>query len=139
MSTTIRPALSYKNKYWIEKHRYYELKHFCLQYPGWKRDYMALDGLKKQPHDLSLLVRTNVISDPTARCAEAKLFYSERMELVERVAYETDRDLHSYILKAVTEGLSFETLKAQTDIPCCRDVYYDLYRRFFWLLNRARG
>lgn len=84
MSTTIRPALSYKNKYWIEKHRYYELKHFCLQYPGWKRDYMALDGLKKQPHDLSLLVRTNVISDPTARCAEAKLFYSERMELVER-------------------------------------------------------
>ena len=80
MSTTIRPALSYKNKYWIEKHRYYELKHFCLQYPGWKRDYMALDGLKKQPHDLSLLVRTNVISDPTARCAEAKLFYSERME-----------------------------------------------------------
>ena len=139
MSTTIRPALSYKNKYWIEKHRYYELKHFCLQYPGWKRDYMALDGLKKQPHDLSLLVRTNVISDPTARCAEAKLFYSERMELVERVAYETDRDLHSYILKAVTEGLSFETLKTQTDIPCCRDVYYDLYRRFFWLLNRARG
>lgn len=129
MSTTIR----------IEKHRYYELKHFCLQYPGWKRDYMALDGLKKQPHDLSLLVRTNVISDPTARCAEAKLFYSERMELVERVAYETDRDLHSYILKAVTEGLSFETLKTQTDIPCCRDVYYDLYRRFFWLLNRARG
>lgn len=32
MSTTIRPEVSEKNQYWIEKHRYYELKHFCLQY-----------------------------------------------------------------------------------------------------------
>ena len=27
MATTIRPELSEKNPYWIEKHRYYELKH----------------------------------------------------------------------------------------------------------------
>lgn len=32
MGTTIRPELSEKNPYWIERHRYYELKHFCLQY-----------------------------------------------------------------------------------------------------------
>ena len=24
------------------------------------------------------------------------------------------------------------------NIPCCKDVYYNLYRRFFWLLNKAR-
>ncbi len=23
-------------------------------------------------------------------------------------------------------------------IPCCKDVYYDLYRRFFWLLSKER-
>ena len=80
-----------------------------------------------------------MISDPTARCAEAKLYYSERMELVDRVAYETDSELHSYIVKAVTEGLSYEHLKAQTSIPCSKDCYYDLYRKFFWLLNKARG
>lgn len=39
MSTTIHPELSKKNTYWIEKHRYYELKHFCLQYPIWKEAY----------------------------------------------------------------------------------------------------
>lgn len=33
MGTTLRAELSEKNPYWIEKHRYYELKHFCLQYP----------------------------------------------------------------------------------------------------------
>ena len=31
MATMIRPELSEKNPYWIERHRYYELKHFCLQ------------------------------------------------------------------------------------------------------------
>lgn len=139
MGTDVRPTLSYKNKYWIEKHRYYELKHFCLQYPLWKKAYSDLDGLKKQPCNLDIIGRTNVISDPTARCAEAKLYYSERMELVDRVAYETDSELRTYIVKAVTEGLSYEHLKAQTSIPCSKDCYYDLYRKFFWLLNKARG
>lgn len=23
-------------------------------------------------------------------------------------------------------------------IPCCRDVYYAAYRRFFWLLSKRR-
>ena len=44
MGTTIRPELSEKNPYWIEKHRYYELKHFCLQYPIWRKAYSVLDG-----------------------------------------------------------------------------------------------
>ena len=45
MGTTIRPELSEKNPYWIERHRYYELKHFCLQYPIWKKAYAALESL----------------------------------------------------------------------------------------------
>ena len=43
-----------------------------------------------------------------------------------------------YILKGVTEGWSYDILKARSNIPCCKDVYYNLYRRFFWLLNKAR-
>lgn len=139
MSTTIRPALSCKNKYWIERHRYYELKHFCLQYPSWRKAYISLDGLSKPTCDQNPVAHTNAISDPTARCAEARLFYSERMELVKRVAYETDHELHSYLLKAVTEGLSYDHLKVQTNIPCSKDVYYGIYRKFFWLLSKARG
>ena len=49
MGTTIRPELSEKNPYWIERHRYYELKHFCLQYPIWKKAYAALDGFSGLP------------------------------------------------------------------------------------------
>ena len=137
MGTTIRPELSEKNKYWVEKHRYYELKHFCLQYPIWKKAYLSLDGLSKRPHDAGIKVSTTP-GGPTERCGIAKSFYSNRMELLEEVAMQTDPDLHRYILKAVTEGLSYEYLKLNMDIPCCRDTYYDRYRRFFWLLNKFR-
>lgn len=138
MSTTIRPELSEKNKYWIEKHRYYELKHFCLQYPIWKKAYAALDGLSKRPADLDLFIKNSNISNPTAKCAEARIYYGERISTVEQAAKETDSLFANFILKAVTEGYSYEYLKARLEIPCCRDVYYQYYRRFFWLLNKIR-
>ena len=139
MPTTIRPEISVKSKYWIEKHRYYELKHFCLQYPIWKKAYTGLDGLSKTPEDLKIFVKTGNVSDPTAKCAEMKLYYRDRMDMVEQVAKETDLGLWDYIFKGVTEGLSYDLLRVKSDIPCCKDVYYNLYRRFFWILNKVRG
>lgn len=138
MGTKIRPELSQKNKYWVERHRYYELKHFCLQYPLWKKAYFALDGFNNKPMESESVSKTNVCSDPTAKCAIAKAFYSERIGMVERVALEADSELADYILEAVTKGVSFDYLKARLEIPCCKDTYYDRYRRFFWLLNNER-
>ena len=137
MGTTIRPELSERHRYWISRHRYYELKHFCLQYPEWKKAYASLDGMSKRP--LDPIIFANCHGDPTARCAEAKEFYSNRIEMIVRVAKETDLAMWDYILKGVTEGVSYDHLRATLDIPCCKSVYYDLYRRFFWLLNKARN
>lgn len=58
--------------------------------------------------------------------------------MVEQTAIEADADLAHYILKAVTEGLSYSHLKARLEIPCGKDMYYDRYRRFFWLLSKIR-
>jgi len=80
----------------------------------------------------------NIPSDLTAKYAIKKAYYGERIKLLEQVALETDEFLCPYILKAVTEGLSYTHLKARLDIPCGRDMYYDRYRRFFWLLSEAR-
>ena len=139
MGTSIRPEVSNKNKYWIDRHRYYELKHFCLQYPSWKKIYISLDGYSRKPLNPLIFVKPTNIGDPTAACAEARIFYSERLKLLERVAEETDSVLGKYVLKGVTEGLSYEHLRVRTDVPCCKDTYYELYRRFFWLLSQARG
>lgn len=138
MGTTIRPELSKKNPYWIGKHRYYELKHFCLQYPIWRKACDALVGISKKPEDLASFISSSELSDPTAKCAEARAYYLERMEMVERVAEETDSSLSSYLLAGVTHGWSYDILKARLEIPCGKDIYYELYRKFFWQLSKER-
>lgn len=138
MGTTIRPELSEKNPYWIERHRYYELKHFCLQYPLWKKAYALLDGFSQQHTGFATIPKQKIINDPTGKCAEKKLHYLERMQMLEQIAIETDADLANYILKGVTEGWSYDILKARLNVPCGKDIYYNLYRRFFWLLDKAR-
>ncbi len=138
MGTTIRPELSEKNQYWIEKHRYYELKHFCLQYPIWRHKYNSLisySGGWPQPIPPT---KNNVFNDPVTKHLEDRLYYADHMNMIERVAKETDEFFACYILKAVTEGISYDHLKARTGIPCCKDTYYELYRRFFWLLSNER-
>lgn len=138
MSTLIRAEVSKRNKYWIEKHRYYELKHFCLQYPLWKRVYNSIDGFSKNPSYIVSFSKNYSFGDPVFKSAELRMFYFERIDMVERVAKETDESLSYYILKGVTEGMSYSHLKASLNIPCGKDTYYDLYRRFFWLLSRER-
>lgn len=139
MATTIRAELSEKNPYWIEKHRYYELKHFCLQYPIWKKIYRSLDGLSGHSTDFTTMVVKSTLGDPTAKIGMTKVYYSDRMKMLERTASRTDETLGIYILNGVTEGWSYDILKARLGIPCCKDTYYELYRRFFWLLSKERG
>ena len=139
MATRIRAEVSLRNKYHIDKHRHYELKHFCLQYPDWKKAYadfsdpsIPLSMIDKEP-------TSNLPGDPTSKRAMMMAKYSEKIDLIERVARETDKYLYDYILKAVTEELSYTYLKSKLDIPCGKDMYYDRYRRFFWLLSQIRN
>jgi hypothetical protein len=139
MGTVIRPEISAKNKYWIDKHRHYELKHFCLQYPLWKKEYGSLDNMTVSGSTLERTSINSLPGDPTARRAVARLQLIERIDMVERIAREADELLWKYILKAVTENLSYTYLKSRLGIPCGKDMYYDRYRKFFWLLSKARG
>ena len=138
MGTTIRAELATTHKYWISKHRYYELKHFCLQYSEWRKAYNAIDDLIISSPSLDEVVSTNNISNPTERYALAKIAYLDKIDMVEKAAKDADPDIWNYILKAVTEELSFSHLKTKLEIPCGKDMYYDRYRKFFWLLSKAR-
>lgn len=139
MATLIRPELSQKNKYYIDKHRHYELKHFCLQYHNWKQAYLALDEPSISISTFERIPTGNLPGDPTGARAVAKAQLYERINMIEQIAKEADDYLWKYILKAVTENLSFTYLKTALDIPCGKDMYYDRYRKFFWLLNKARN
>ena len=138
MATVIRPVISEKNRYFIDKHRHYELKHFCLQYPAWKKAYSEFTDSSIPLSMVSGRPTSNLPGDPTAKRAIMKAYYSEKIDLIEQIAKEADQYLWIYILKAVTENLSYTYLKTKLNIPCGRDMYYDRYRRFFWLLSSAR-
>lgn len=138
MSTVLRSELSEKNKYWIDKHRYYELKHFCMQYNTWKKTYYDLSNLKIPSSIFERISPSTMHSDFTAKYAIRKAYYGEKIKLVEDIAKKTDEELWEYILKGVTEGLSYTYLKTNLGIPCSKNTYYDRYRRFFWLLSEYR-
>lgn len=138
LGTNIRPDISLKNKYWINRHRYYELKHFCMQYTFWKKAYAALNEPLFPSTNVDKLPGSKCVSDITSKQAVARAYYDCRIKMVEQAAEEADEELKDYILKAVTEGLSYANLKSRLDIPCGKDMYYDRYRKFFWVLSELR-
>lgn len=139
MATVIRAKISEKNKYYIDKHRYYELKHFCLQYGEWRKAYASCCEAIVFASKFEPIPSDTFPSDLTSKYAIKRAEYGDKIKLIERTAKEADDFLYPYILRAVTEGLSYTYLKSKLDIPCGRDMYYDRYRRFFWLLSKSRN
>lgn len=135
MGTNIRPEISKKKPYWISRHRYYELKHYCLQYHEWMMLYLSCDGVAAAAIGLP---QTKTYKDPVGSAASMRERYLRDMKLVEESATMTDPVLGRYIFLAVTEGRSYENLRTTLEIPCCRDVYYELYRKFFWILSQKK-
>ena len=105
--------------YELSRHRFAELKHYCLQYPEWKAQYILLD--KK--------------TLPRPETAIPKTEYLRAIELIETTAMDTDVKLGQYILESVTRDVSVKLLG-----PPCDPEEFDFYRRkFFWLLNLKKG
>lgn len=129
-----RSTLSTKNKYWIPKFRYLELKNFCLQYPDWKSSLAALDPLKahfeKSP--------SGKISDPTNDLAIRRSILLSNIALIDTCAELAEPSIASYLIKGITQNYSYEYLKYKLDLPAGRDYYYDRYRKFFWILDQKR-
>ena len=133
-----KPELSRKNPYHITKHRYYELKHFCLQYEDWKKALAMLDGWRAHGDEIGGIIKGNIPSNPTEQCAMLRAYYSQRIKLIDDCLALLEPAIVPYLLKGVTEGLSYNQLRAR-GCPCGSEMYYELYRKFFWLLSRERG
>lgn len=130
----MRTELSTKNKYWIPKHRYLELKNFCLQYPDWKLALNSITLLKAN----SQISSSGNFSDPTETIALKRDNYLQKISMVEDTAKESDYTLYQWLIKGITGPYGYDYLKYQLNIPASRDMYYDRYRRFFWILDKKR-
>lgn len=147
--TNVRADVSKKNTWYISKYRHYELRHFCLQYPEWEREYASFDSLSKTPAELVKVGKTNHIADPVAYCVEKKDYYWRRLKMVDNAAQKVAESenivldktvwkLWNVIVFAVTREAPYEYVKEHYHIPVGRDKWYDMYRHFFWELDKLR-
>lgn len=99
-----------KSEYQLSKHRYYELKHFCLQYNDWKRLYLEADGWSGD-------------GDTTSRDGIKRGDLKSYIKLIETCAKSTGYDILPYVIDD------------KIDIPVeFRYAYY----KFFWELSKRR-
>lgn len=104
----------------LSKHRFYELKHFCLQYPEWKRSYFSLGGFPRNVFDPP--------SDTTSKHGNKRAILAYYMHTVEETCIETSKIYSKVLFKIVTESTS-----APKD-PYLKELYY----LFFELLDKKR-
>lgn len=129
-----RSELSPRNKYFVPKFRYLELKNWCLQYPEWKQNLASITVLKsKQPK-----LPSGKNADPTLQTVLTRDRLLVNITLLEDTAKLADSFLAPWIIKGVTESYSYDYLHLKLEMPASRDMYYDRYRRFFWLLDQTR-
>lgn len=137
MGTNYRASISKKNKYWISKHRFYEIQHMCYQYQEWKDEYRTLSEQTVSGVDYDGMPHGSNVSDPTGNAGEKLAELARKIALVEETAIEADPLIAKYILKSVTdENVTYEYLDSIMNIPCSRNTYFSKRRRFYWLMSR---
>ena len=130
------------NDYGISVHRYNELKAFCLQYDEKKSKInrelsgVSCDGMPKGSgkHDG---LENNAIRNA---------MYETDCRMIEDAALLTSKDVtpdfHKYIIKAVTNDLSYEYIMWLEDagqIPVGKTDFYAYRRLFYHCLDRLKS
>ena len=132
--------LSTKNPYYLTKHRFYEVYHYAMQYQEWKDEYRTTEQTMRGIAYDGVKVKSSGSGDALERVAIRLTELSEKIEMLEAVAKETDKDLSEYILRGVTdEQVTYNYLSMVLHIPCSRNTYYPLRRKFYWLLSERLG
>ena len=142
MGTKTRPEVSEKNDYYIPRHRYYELLHFCRQYTDYMAEKEQILAACVRPVVANHTITTDVMAshrtDHMERWAIRLADVDDKIKLIEQAAVDADEALSGYILMSVTSGLGYDTMNARYNVPCSRNTFYDRYRKFFWILDQRR-
>lgn len=146
MSTVIRNEISEKSEYYLPKHRYLELRHFCAQYYSWAKQKSQIQStlMTLNAYNTGIFINSSGYRDPTVDAAIKLESLDRRMHMVEHIATDIDPVLGHYIFRSVTEEKTYEAINRDLEsrnivpIPCGRNVFYSMCRKFFWRLDKAR-
>lgn len=135
----------------ISWEEYKELTYFCLQYEQKKRDAAALLTTRistpvpamyhkgGKEYGAFLPRGSGGTSDPTAATAAKRDRLLRDVMLIERAARIAADDLAPYVLRAVTTRDGVRKVKAATEFPCGVNQFYEMRRRFFYVLRELRN
>lgn len=116
--------------YGISKHRYQELKAFCLQYEEKKSKISrgisgtGFDGMPKG----------NYKGNPLETQAIRNAMYQKDCEMIEQAAMAASGEIYPYIIKSVSKDLSYQFIEYDEvlgRIPVGINEFY-AYRRLFY-------
>lgn len=132
-----RPALSKKNQHYIPREKYYELLYFSRQYNTMKQELHEL-RMSYPCLNQDAMVANSDIPDPVARAYARIETLLEKIHMIESTAIETDPELAKWVRIGVTNDYSYEYMHQMLGMPIGRTKYYELYRKYFYLLAQKR-
>lgn len=139
MATTIRPEISKNKEYYIDRERFYELKHFCRQYPDWKKEYQKLRDSIIQNVKMEEDPKTaSGLSRKTEDLAIKMAYISEKIDLVDSTINNLDELLSKWVFLAVTKGFSYDYMRVKLGMNHSKGSFYNEFRKFFWILSTKR-
>lgn len=129
--------LSLSKEFNISRHRYRELKEFCLQYGEKKEELRQLYSLSSVPPDVAVM--GGEPGKPTERKAMRALQLKNDTELIDKALNDAcgdDVGIVPFLKKNVTEGVGHSSLGC---VPCSIRNFYQYRRKFFFLLDKEKN
>ena len=118
----------------ISLSRYRELYYFCQQYHEKKEALQRCYNVKSKPIS-SISENTRMLTNSAEQQMEKTDKLSRDIGLIEQTAQEAVGGLYPFLLKNVTEDITYEHM----GVPCGRRQFYVMRRKFFCLLDQKKG
>lgn len=123
--------LSEKSKYYLPKETFLMVVHYCKQYPLWDDELSALTDTSKAIAYDTDRVQVSPDSDPTSELAIRRAGISQKKDMVDNTAKRVAGRMWKWLLLGVCYDYPYYYL-AEHGIPCGKDLYYKLRRRFYY-------
>lgn len=123
--------------YGISRHRYEELRAFCLQYEEKKSKIQR--GLSAVSYDA---VPGAGGGKPTEKAAIRNATYQKDCEMIEQAAIAASPEIYTYIIKSVTNGLPYEFVEYDAQngkIPMGKTEFYARRKLFYHYLDEIKS
>lgn len=120
--------------YGISRHRYAELKAFCLQY-GEKKSKISR-GISAVVNDG--MPKSNYKGNALESNAIRNVAYQKDCEMIEKAAMEASKEIYPYIIKSVTNDLSYSFIEYDENlgrIAVGKTEFYAKRRLFYHYLD----